>query len=63
MKVYTDSVDNFVIKLVSMPLSHCFVTNLPMLPNLRAAPCDGGEFPTDYVDKLPSNDITAHLTY
>jgi hypothetical protein len=62
-KVCTDSVDNFVIKLVSMPLSHCFVTNLLMLPNLRAAPCNGGEFPTDYVDKPPSNAITTHLTY
>jgi hypothetical protein len=62
-KVYTDSVDNFVIKLAAMALSHCFVINLPPLPNPRAASCLMNEFPTVCVDKPSSNDIINPATY
>jgi hypothetical protein len=62
-KVCTDSVDNFVIKLAAMALSHCFVINLPPLPNLRAASCLVNEFPTVCVDKPSSNDIINPATY
>jgi hypothetical protein len=62
-KVCTDSVDNFVIKPAAMALSHCFVINLPPLPNPRAASCLVNEFPTVYVDKPSSNDIINPATY